>query len=127
MCDCFCVASVCVRMCVYVLFRLILHCEWRGRAAGDHVTRVRLNPGAYTLLRGHAGVVMWLLCPLPNIQTYTHTHTHTHTHMPRTEKQKHSSTYSILTVSRHAWNTQTKNTNGITEQPKANFHMTVST
>lgn len=41
--------------------------EMKGSRGSCDRTQTEL--GAYTLLRGHAGVVMWLLCPLPNIYT----------------------------------------------------------
>ena len=80
-----------------VLLGLVPHCDLgRGGQAGeDHVTRVRLNPGAYTFLRGHAGVLMWLLCPLPNIQTHTHTHMHTDVNLKCAHRQKHLRTVTL--------------------------------
>lgn len=102
----FCVQSV-WHVCVPVLFRLILHCEWRGRAAGDHVTRVRLNPAPARFL----GVTQGSSCGYcAHCQIYTHACTHT-------AQCVHRDT-SALTVNKLTLEEML--------QPRANFLMTPS-
>lgn len=123
-CECVAVFLSCVCMCVYVLFRLILHCEWWGRATGDHVTRVRLNPAPTRF----SGVTQGSSCGYcARCQIYKHTHTHT----KHKYAQRHKSTQAHTVheeINRHTWTQKhtLRTQNVMIEQHMANFHMTTS-